>query len=354
MKEPAYLSWFLRHREYPLQDIVTTTNRKKIWRNIATLVVIGLALYLILPQINALSNSWQVLIKLKLWAVGLAFLAQGMSYLGSGYLLKRTLEISGPVVSMFRSVLIILGTASIVLVTGGTVSSSAMIFRWTSEEKRSRGGSALASILPSLFNSFMLLVFSIFGLAQLILGKVLSRSQLLGFSITFGFLGLAVALAILASHYRKWITAAMVWIGQRAARFKRKPFYPQKTVKETDKIFLAWDALWRGKWPLLTLGAFLNILFDMLTLYLLFIAAGNNITLGMLLTGYALPLLLGRLAFILPGGVGVVETSMVALYASLGIPNATAVVVVGAYRLISFWIPTIAGFPIAAYLQRTR
>jgi len=45
---------------------------------------------------------------------------------------------------------------------------------------------------------------------------------------------------------------------------------------------------------------------------------------------------------------------MVALYASLGISNTTAVVVVGAYRLISFWLPSVAGFPIAAFLQRSQ
>ncbi len=337
-----------------MQDIVTTTNKKKIWRNIATLVVIGLALYLILPQINALSNSWQVLIKMQLWAVGLAFLAQGISYLGSGYLLKRTLEISGQVVLLIRCVLIVLGAASIALVTRGAVGGGTVIFRWTSSKKGTRGGATMASILPSLFNSFMVLLFSIFGLAQLILSKDLSHTQLVGFSVTFGFLGAVMAIAILASRYRKWASSVIVWIAEHAARVRRKTFDRRKTVKETNKIFLAWDVLWRRKWHLLFLGAFVNVLFDMLTLYLLFIAAGNNITFGMLLSGYALPLLLGRIAFILPGGVGVVETSMVALYTSLGIPNTTAVVVVGAYRLISFWFPSLAGFPIAASLQRTR
>ncbi len=45
---------------------------------------------------------------------------------------------------------------------------------------------------------------------------------------------------------------------------------------------------------------------------------------------------------------------MVVLYTGLGVPQATAVVVVLGYRLISFWIPSLAGFPIAAYLQRSQ
>lgn len=337
-----------------MQDVADSAQKKKIWRNAATLVVLGLALYLILPQIKALSNSWQVLIKMHLWAVSLAFFAQVLSYGGSGYLLKRTLEISGQAVSLLRSMLIVLGAASIALVAGGTVGGSAAIFRWTSDEKGSVGGATLASLLPSLFNSLILVVFSVFGLAHLIIVHDLTRIQLIGFSITFVFLGLVIAISILASHYRNRISSVIIQVLKFAARLRRKPFNSTKTLKDTDNIFLAWDVLWRGKWHLLALGAFLNVFFDMFTLYLLFIAAGNNITFGMLLSGYALPLLLGRIAFILPGGVGVVETSMVALYASLGIPNTTAVVVVGAYRLISFWIPSLIGFPIASFLQRSR
>ena len=92
----------------------------------------------------------------------------------------------------------------------------------------------------------------------------------------------------------------------------------------------------------------------MLTLYFLFIASGDKISFGVLLSGYGLPLLLGKMAFVVPGGVGVVESSMAALYNGLGIPSATTVVVVLGYRLISFWIPSLSGFPIAAYLQSTQ
>ena len=97
----------------------------------------------------------------------------------------------------------------------------------------------------------------------------------------------------------------------------------------------------------------MNVIFDILTLYFLFIAAGEKINPGVLLAGYGLPQLLGKMVFILPGGVGVVESSMAVLYSGLGVPQATTVVVVLSYRLISFWIPSLAGFPIAAYLQRS-
>lgn len=90
----------------------------------------------------------------------------------------------------------------------------------------------------------------------------------------------------------------------------------------------------------------------MLTLYFLFIAAGHPVSPGVLLTGYGIPLLIGRLAFFIPGGIGVVESTMVALYDNLGVPDPVSVVVVLAYRILSFWLPFLLGFPMIFLLQR--
>ena len=118
-----------------------------------------------------------------------------------------------------------------------------------------------------------------------------------------------------------------------------------------NQFVLAWHSLRNGHWLRPVLGAIANIGFDMLTLYFLFIAAGNNVNLGILFAGYGLPFILGKIAFMLPGGVGVIEGSMVALYTSLQVPNAVSVVVILGYRLFSFWLPALVGFAAAAYLS---
>lgn len=73
-------------------------------------------MHLILPQITALENSWQVLMKMALWAVGMAITVQALSYLGSGYLLQQTLAIAQQRLSLTRSTLIVLGAGSISLI----------------------------------------------------------------------------------------------------------------------------------------------------------------------------------------------------------------------------------------------
>jgi hypothetical protein len=71
-----------------------------------------------------------------------------------------------------------------------------------------------------------------------------------------------------------------------------------------------------------------------------------------LFAGYGLPLLLAKMAFIVPGGVGVIETSMAALFSSLSVPNDVTLVTILSYRLIAFWIPIFLGF--VSYLTISR
>jgi uncharacterized membrane protein YbhN (UPF0104 family) len=158
---------------------------------------------------------------------------------------------------------------------------------------------------------------------------------------------------ILALRHQEGTTTTVVWIAARLARLRRRAFDPSVPQESMRNLFSAWKTLQGGGWRRPALGAGLNVAFDMLTLLFLFLAAGHAVNPGVLLAGYGLPLLLGKMAFVVPGGVGVVEGSMAALYDGLGIPDPITVVVVLGYRLISFWLPSLSGFPVAAYLGRT-
>jgi uncharacterized protein (TIRG00374 family) len=336
-----------------LKNIFVWLTQNHAWQKIGYLAVLGIALYLILPQITALENSWQVLKSMSLWAVGLAFIAQILSYLGSGYLLQSILAIAQQKVSLWRNTLIVLGSYSIGMVAGGMIGTTAVIYRWTSRNQGSMEGATLASIFLPQFNSIVLVLLSIFGLVHLILVHSLTQAQLIGFGATMLILVLIIGGTALVVRFRNLATKAIIGLSSRVARLQQKTFDPNITRQEASDLFGAWDTLWQGAWHRPMVGAFLNVAFDMLTLYFLFVAAGENVSLGVLLAGYGLPMLLGKVAFIIPGGVGVVESSMAVLYNGLGVPPETTVVVVLGYRLISFWIPSLAGFPIAAYLQRS-
>jgi len=336
-----------------LRNLVRWLKEHQAGRNIGVLVVIGVGIYFILPQITVLESSWYVLQTMALWAVGLAFASQVLSYLGSAYLLQTILDIAHERLSLWLNILIVLGSYSIGMVAGGLIGASAVLYRWTKQGKGNIEGATLASIFLPQFNTFMLMIFSLFGLAYLIITRRLTQAQLIGFGATLVILVLIIGGAILVARYRHKAITTINNIARWMAERLQRPFDPSIIQKNADEMFDALDALWMGGWHRPMIGAFLNTVFDMLTLYFLFFATGENIKVGILLAGYGLPLLLGKVAFILPGGVGVVESSMVGLYTGLGIPSPTAVVVVLGYRVISFWIPTLLGFPIAAYLQES-
>lgn len=291
---------------------------------------------------------------MSLWLVGLAFLAQVLSYLGSGYMLQSILAIAHQKVSLWLGTLIVLGSYSVGMVAGGMIGTTAVIYHWTSGSKGSMQGATLASIFLPQFNTIMLVLVSIFGLVHLFLVHSLTQTQIIGFSATLLILALILGGLALAVRFRNQTTRVIIRLSRRIAGLERKSFDPEITQQQADELFGTWDSLWEGGWYHPMVGAFVNIAFDMLTLYCLFIAAGERVSLGVLLSGYGLPLLLGKVAFIIPGGVGVVESSMAVLYTGLGVSQETTVVVVLAYRLISFWIPSLAGFPIAANLQRSQ
>jgi membrane protein DedA with SNARE-associated domain/uncharacterized membrane protein YbhN (UPF0104 family) len=55
----------------------------------------------------------------------------------------------------------------------------------------------------------------------------------------------------------------------------------------------------------------------------------------------------------LPGGVGGVEGGMIGVFVAFGQPTGVALVAVLAYRLVSFWLPTLVGAPAYVALRRT-
>lgn len=94
-----------------------------------------------------------------------------------------------------------------------------------------------------------------------------------------------------------------------------------------------------------------NWLADIAALWLLFFGFSYHVHLGVIIVGYGVANLLTALP-ITPGGLGLVEAGLTGTYVAFGVTPHVAVVVVLSYRLISYWLPVIAGIP--AYLREVR
>ena len=319
--------------------------------HILTLLLLGLAIYLFAPQLSSLKDSLKVIRQMSPVFVALALGIQVASYWGSGYLMQASVGIVRQRITIFQGVLVTLAANSVSLLAGGTVTALAMTFRWMHRLGVNVQGASLAGTLPYIFNNLVLLVSSLFGLVYLLINHELSRLQAVFFAvITLLFLSIFV-IVTWALRHRAQLIRIVHYMGRKWAALRHRSYDSEKAESAIKQLFDAWRHLRTGGWIKPLAGASLNIGFDMLTLYVLFGAFGHSISLGVLFVGYGLPLLFGKVGF-LPGGLGIVEGTMAVLYRGFGVPNPILVVVILAYRLLSFWIPTLLGFSLIPYLNR--
>jgi len=329
----------------------TVKKRYIFLRSISMLVLLGLAVHLILPQVTSLEHSVNVIKNMKWWAVGLALLAQVLSYVGTGYLLRATARAGGGEMKIIPGAAIAIAGADFGMLTGGMVATAAVTYRWMHSRGIPKEGALLSGILPSLLNNGLLLIISVLGLLQLLITDNLTTLQAIIFIFSSLLLSGAIFVIFWSMKHRDWLVNRVTGLRKRWAKFRHKEFIPTGNDGLMEKIFDAWDTLHANGWEQPIAGAIMTIGFDILTLFFLFYATGNPVDLGILLTGYGLPLILGKMTF-LPGGVGIVEGTMATLYNGLSVPPGVSVVVIIAYRTISFWIPTIIGVPLMAWFQR--
>ena len=329
-------------------EFVSALPMKKVRRYLFFLLLLGLAVYFLLPRISAMQHALLVVSTLRVSFVLLGLGAQLLSYLGSGYLLRSVVNPRNNAVSIFDGALVTAAANSVGTLGGGVLGTAGMTYMFLRREGVNRPAAGLGSWLPIYLNNAVLAVVSLAGLLILTFLKKSSGILVIGFSFVGLTLGVGAGLWWALSH-RKRVQPVVTAIAGFIAKIRRKSV-DSFTLEATIGSWLkGWDALVGGGWRKPAAGAIMNTAFDMLTLECLFFAAGLHVSPATLVAGYGVPQLLGKLTVIL-GGVGIVESGMVGLYAVLGVPKAGAIVAVLGYRLFSFWLPTLLGIALVPYL----
>ncbi|HEY0343961.1 MAG TPA: lysylphosphatidylglycerol synthase transmembrane domain-containing protein [Solirubrobacteraceae bacterium] len=99
------------------------------------------------------------------------------------------------------------------------------------------------------------------------------------------------------------------------------------------------------------LGSLVYWGFNIATLWACFHAFGNPPPLAVIIQGFFVGFLGNLLP--LPGGIGGVDGGMIGAFAAFGLPIALVVPAVLAYRVLTFWLPTIPGAIAYFQLRRT-
>ena len=325
--------------------------RIRLLRLAPVILVLGLLVHFVLPRIESVEGSIDMMRRLLPWAIAMAVIFEALSYIANGALLQSIVHIGGGHIRLVRAFAIELGAGSVALVAAGSLGFGAAIYRWT-RQSVPRETAMLASWLPSVFDSLTLVIFALFSAVALLLKHQLSRTTEIALAVVITALGGAVATVILLVMREDWMNAVVL----RATRWiKRiKPSADESLlIDAAEHASQAWDSMRNGGFARPAICSFLFLTFDVLCLRYALLAAGQHPYISTILAAYGVPMLLGRASFI-PGGIAVIEVAMAALLGGLGVPGNAAVVAVLTYRLISFWLPAAAGIPIAIALESHR
>jgi glycosyltransferase 2 family protein len=319
-------------------------------RSLLYLAFLGAAVFFLLAQMTGAKSAVRALYGLGGYWVAAAVIAQILSYVASGGLIRAAVQLSGESVTLIRGILITLASNTIGTLGVGFVGTAATSYHWVRGGGISRKTAALAGWLPPIINNAVLVALSNWGLIVLLFRHQMSPGKLV-LSIVLEIL---VVMVPIGMHWSVTHQAQITTLTQRILEFwarLRHRDVNTRVLATSEEWFASIGLLMGGNWHTPMLWAVLNAGFDIATLLFLFRAMQHPISTGVLLAGYALPQVVGGM-LMLPGGVGAVEATMIGLYATLGTPTDVGFIVVLSYRVISFWIPTLLGLVAAPYLER--
>ncbi len=319
---------------------------KKTLRRIAIFAVIVLVLYLFLPKlidvektIAMLSGASYVLLAIAICFEALALLSYANLFrfvLSILDIRLRLREVLGITMSSFA--------VSHFLSAGGV---GGWIVTYSALRKRNvpHGLIFVAIAAQQFFNYIVLWI--VFACALVYL--VVERQQSIGgYLLGLILIGLLLGLTLYAIYLYNHKTQMRRRASQIAALVNK--LFRREVVKNShidawlDNLFAGMRRITsrRGSYGKAALRACGFWLSDMICFFVVFLAFDYKISIGALAVSYVVAYTIGTLAPT-PGGLGAVEGILIALTVSFGVPSATAVTVVLAYRLINFWLPIPPG-----------
>jgi hypothetical protein len=324
----------------------------KIIEKLIILIVLTLAVYFLLPRLSSIEKSVEILRSMKRWAVFLAIGIQVLRNLANGLIISECTKIARSKVNTITSTLIYMASYSFGLVAGGMFGTAATTFRWVKANNGNDEGASLAVSIPPLFIDVALAAAAIVGIVFLFINDSLTTFEIIAYTLIMLLLAAVGIVSLLAVKNKDRFIDIITKILSAVLKIFKRELPADKVSEFLRSLLSTLDFLMKEGWKGPMGASFLSVFLDMATIYVLFIAGGSSIPLLSLVTGYGLPVLFGRMAFIFPGGIGIIESTMVASYTGLGIDNSLATVIVLAFRVLSFWMPAIAGFLLIPYLNK--
>ncbi len=210
---------------------------------------------------------------------------------------------------------------------------------------------AAAGTLLVLIVSFssVLLVLAV-GMTYLFIQHNLRLYEIIGASFLIAATMGQVTLLTMGLWRPEWMHSTLIWLQRLANNLAHKFHRPiildadwaETIAAEFNEAARAIVANPSRLWRTLAIALFAHVL-NLACLFTLFLAFHQNVSLGVLVAGYAMGMLF-LIVSITPQGIGVVEGVMTLVFTSLAVPPAQSTVVSLTFRGLSFWLPLLIGF----------
>ncbi len=322
---------------------------KAVVKRSIVVVIAGVALYVVAPEVVGVLHSFPRIVTLNLlWFIPALFAEA--THFGCTIALQRVALRTKAWFSVVCAQLA--GNAISLIVPGGQAAGAAVQFRMLGESGMDAADSVGGLTAFSFLGIGGLLALPVFLLPVVLFGAPV-RGELASAAI-FGAIGfvLFVAFGVLVMVTNGPLRVAgnvAETVRNRLLR-KRQPLtgLAGRLIEQRDLIRSVLGAQW---WQATLLSAG-RLLFDYLCLLFCTRAVGAHPRPSLILLTYAVAGVIG-LVPITPGGLGIVEASLVGLLALAGLTGGEAVLATLAYRLASYWLPLLSG-PFAYLVFRHR
>ena len=179
-------------------------------------------------------------------------------------------------------------------------------------------------------------------------GRHVSQSYLTIAGIALALVVAVLAVVLVIGAHPEIAGRAGRWAAS-VARHVRPSIDPEKVAETSRRLAsLARSALTGRAFLASSALASADLLFDLLSLDLVFLALRYQPGFGPLAVAYAAANIASAIP-VTPGGLGVIEVTLVAITVGFGAPRPTAVLAVIGYRIVNYWLPLIPGA--IAYLR---
>jgi hypothetical protein len=250
-----------------------------------------------------------------------------------------------PYVEMLK-ITFVANTVNYVVSTGG-LSGFAMRLYFFIRMSIASGTAVIISLVQTFITNTVLLLFVVAGFAYLLSSHELHGYALGAVAALLCVFVLAAAVAMILLLHRQ-LRRRTLFIMAEAAHWFLHRFLPRHKPARV-RIWRFQRNLNRGIEFLLdrkghmvvpTLWIVLDWVVTLLILYTAFVAVRYPIPISFVVVGFAVGVTLSLVSFV-PGGLGVMEGSMAAIFASLSVPFETAVVAVLIFRVAYYLLPMV-------------